>query len=117
VVSTTTHDVCAVDRVRNDLLRPVPGTGAEALALAAERTALLTGGPRIAPIPVGVGGGVRPQRVDRSVEPGARGTRFRRTTALMTHLLPAAGATDGSPRPLRSCGTPVPGSAPSDTAP
>ena len=117
MVSTTTNDVCTVDHVGSYFPAAVAGTGADALALVAERTALLTGGPRVAPIPVGAGGEVRPQRVHRSAERGGRGTRIRRTTPLLIDLVPATGAPTGSPRHLRSCGTPVPGSAPSDTAP
>lgn len=124
--STTTYGVWSVDRVRTDLLGVVRGTGAEALALVTNRCAPLTGGPRIAPVAAGLGGELRPQRVDRSAERGGRvlpgsapvgrGDRDRGTPALMTHLAPAVGADLGF-RHLRSCGTPVPGSAPSATAP
>ena len=130
MVSTTTYDVCTVDRLGNDLPVAVSGTGAVVLALATDRTALQTGGSQIASIPTGLGGEVRPRRVDRgSAEPGGRELasagvreglapvgRGSSTTHLMTDFAPAAGAVDGF-RHLRSCGTPVPGSAPSATAP
>ncbi|WP_299033511.1 hypothetical protein [uncultured Pseudokineococcus sp.] len=130
MVSTTTYDVRTVDRVGNVLPVADSGTGGVCLALAADRTASKAGGSQIAFIPLGLGGELRPRRGDRgSAEPGGReltGAEVREgsassgrgssTSHLMTDFARVAGAVDGF-RHLRSCGTPVPGSAPSATAP